>query len=462
MSSFSSKSILSISLLAWALVAPISQARADDSGKDPLDAAMNRLRARDVPGAIQLLERVDEDDEHYARAQAFLGHSIHARRDSTLDKGLACVDRAYAKAPDDLEVVLFYIWTHVKAGDVFRDDPTREHLKKIPPQLAYLAAKRELDIPAPSLSREKLEADLDYLEKRLVHCFSYLTRRKIDYLAGLDAIRASLEDETSVADFGLRLSMYLCLFGDAHSRLSVHPFSFVPRGFAPFIAKPHGERTYLMTERGDALLDADHPYLTEIDGQPLAKWLEVAGRLAPRGSPQLFRDVSHDFLGATRFLRGELGLPTKAKIRPTLESVDRSKTREMVVEVKQQPSASRRGRGSRVSSKRLGDVGYVKIPRMGVYSSFVNDLDDALHDLKSTKGLSIDVRDNSGSTQDGIKTFLPYLMRPDAPMKTVNVARYRIPLRAPEAQPGRVPRALRARTSSEYVDGLDRPTTKAD
>jgi C-terminal processing protease CtpA/Prc len=71
----------------------------------------------------------------------------------------------------------------------------------------------------------------------------------------------------------------------------------------------------------------------------------------------------------------------------------------------------------------------------------LDQLDRQMSGFADTTGLIIDVRGNGGGTQDVLRQLLPYFMRPDEPVKIVNVAAYRLPVLPPEPSPeGYLPR----------------------
>lgn len=80
-------------------------------------------------------------------------------------------------------------------------------------------------------------------------------------------------------------------------------------------------------------------------------------------------------------------------------------------------------------------IGYLRIPQMGYGDGYIAALDDSMQKFQGTRGLIIDVRGNSGGTQDTIRTILPWLMKPGSAMKIINVAAYRLPFPLPQTYP---------------------------
>ena len=76
----------------------------------------------------------------------------------------------------------------------------------------------------------------------------------------------------------------------------------------------------VLTLNLNQLLDPSCPYVASIDGLPLERWLEAAARHVARGSPQLIRRRSLEWLGEVGFLREELGLPPSEIVNIGLRS----------------------------------------------------------------------------------------------------------------------------------------------
>ncbi|MBI4600763.1 MAG: hypothetical protein HY721_02270 [Planctomycetes bacterium] len=401
---------------------------------DPFVQGMSALRANDVEKAIRLLGSVPETDSHFARAMITVGYQLYGRTLRRPEMGVPYVERAYAKAHDDMEVVKAYIDVLVLSGKAFPTErPEREHAKKVKPEFERLTRSFKSLIESPGLSRTKLEEDLDFLELRLKHCYSYLRRHGVDYEAALDAVRTSLRDETPLAEFALRVHMLLCLFGDMHSRLSFGVPSLLARGYAPFQAAPRGKRFIAFTTDRRSFIDPGCPFLVRIDGVEVARWLEAADPIIPRASPQLVAGQRLQMLILLNHLRQELDLPLKQDVQLELESEDGARRKSVSLRVENEPSE--RAPISRRDTGRIGEFGYLLVERMAMDSGFLDGLNDRMEELKGTKGLIIDVRDNGGGTQDALKTLLPYFLGPQDPLQIVNVAAYRLPVKLPRPNP---------------------------
>ena len=338
---------------------------------DPYREGMRALRRGNAEEGARLLARMAPDHPEYARTMAMLGWQVFAEGLGQPKRGLPFVKKAYEVAPTDRQVVRSYIKTHVLSGALF--DPAtiaRERSRTVAAEHKFLVTKPELR-DSELIPRKELEEDLQYLEHVLVTCFSYLELRPVDYRGALDAIRGSLAEETSLNQFRLQVAKLISLFCDGHARLSSPHAEYMPRGYAPYLAESHEDRVFLSD--GEEFLDPKHPYVNTIDGRPIAEWLEVASYIVVKESPQWRLRQSLQMLAYVNYIRAELGLPRKETIALQLESADRKSAREMEVKIARRPK-----RGVEFpdgESRRIGEVGYIRLPQMTGSSRFLGQLD---------------------------------------------------------------------------------------
>ena len=288
----------------------------DGASADAFIEGMKALRAKDVDGALRHLGAVPEDSGHFSRAMIILGHDVYGRMLEQPEKGVPYLERAYKRAPDDMEVVKAYIDILVLSGKAFPTArPERAHPAEPKPEFKALCRDFEHLASSPRIPRAKLEEDLDYLELRLENCYSYVDRRGIDYRGALDAVRASLAEETPIAVFALRTSMLFCLFGDAHTAFALSVGSLLPRGYAPFNAGSRQGRIFVHSPGRTAFINPECPFLVKLDGVPIEKWLQAANPIIPQGSPQFVQDKQLESLLLINYLRRELGLPVKEEVQ---------------------------------------------------------------------------------------------------------------------------------------------------
>ncbi|HWB05714.1 MAG TPA: S41 family peptidase [Verrucomicrobiales bacterium] len=426
-------------LLALAAVLPASaQEEAPGKGAETRDfygAGVAAARRGEYKEAAELLKQIKPEDKGYARGMALLAFQVYGNGLNRWKEGLPYAEKALKAAPRDSEVAYAFVRANVAAGVLFDDkDIARERPKTVAKEFAFLVSKPKIGDTSKKYPRKALEADLDYLEHVLTKCFAYLELRKVDYRGALDAIRISLDDEMPVNTFGICLTKLISLFGDGHASVFLGRSSLLPGGFAPYIAASDRGRVYLVAPSGEGFLDPKHPYVTAIDGRPIADWMQAAGYLVVKGSPQWHLRGSLEMMAYVTYLRGELGLPQEKSIALKLESEDRKDTAEMKVEIQARPA--RRPDFPRGDSRIIDDIGYLRLSRMTSSGNVLSELDNWMSKFRGTKGLILDVRGNTGGTKNILHTLFPYFMKPGAPMRFVEATSYRLPLAMPCAVPG--------------------------
>ena len=399
--------------------------------RDPYRDGMQAASSRNWTEAAELLAKVPPSHPRYARAMALLGHRVHALALGQPKEGLPWVKRAYDAAPQDRSVLQSYLRVGVLSGEWFDDaDLVRERRKDVLPEHAFLVTKPAWDDPSEKIAPEKLAQDLDWLEHILVHCFAYLKIQDVDYRAALDAIRASLDENTTRNLFQLQIAKLISLFGDGHARVAEPASRWMPSGYAPFVADDYAGRIWLYDPRTSKLLDAEHPWVKAIDGRPIEEWLRVAGYPVVKQSRQWHRRGALENLSFVNYVRAELGLPQDTTLRIELESDDGESTRGLEVEVGKKPL--RRLRFPRGESRRIGDVGYLRIPSMTSNPRFVAGLESWMDKFRDTKGLIIDLRGNTGGSKTILWALFPYFMKPDAPLRILELSVFRKPIELPQ------------------------------
>ena len=448
--------------LVMVLAAPatvIAQSQSPDpSARSAYAAGITAWRLGKTNEAIAQFSRVTEEDPNYLRAQMELGVRLLAEGAQQPERGLPFVERAYQKAPNDMEVVHalirceFLARTNLSAPLVSRPLPKtkRDEFKFITDSPKFLDSSRKV-------AGEKLRADVDFLELVLANVYSYADRRGADWRGALDALRASIGDGLPIDTFLLRLRRLLTLFGDPHTAVRTTYHGGMPRGHAPYLPVPDGRRVLALKPDRSGFLDPECRYLAAIDGVTISEWLRVAGFDVPRASPQFAWRATVHALDQIDYLRTELGLPLTNAVSFTLVTVDSSKTNIVTLAITNSFAASRRDANPASTNRILdGGIGYLRIAGMAADQRSLDRLDEAMEKFRETRGLVIDVRGNGGGSQDTIKTILPYFLSPGAPMKIINVAAYRLPVKLPEqcaeGYLGLFGRGLHPVTSSTWTD----------
>lgn len=413
-----------ITVGATALFALVFLGSGVSRAADPFDEGMALYDARMFVDAAEALRQVPGDHPRFADAMRIVGYNIYVHQLKQPKKGFPFLQKALAARSWDRAVVEDYARGCLAAGKKL---VTRKRSKKLEPKYEFLtqAVSPGGRWAEQKIAKQKLLDDLDILEFTLEHCYSYLELNEVDYRNALDTIRASLEERHRRDSFALSIARFLALFGDGHTRLIANPNRYMPPGETPFLAAGHGERVFLFLEDRTDFVDAEHPYVVQLDGQPVERWLAAAATLAPRGSPQFQRRQSLRNLRYVAFLRAVLGLPHAEQITLDLVSADGQKKKQVQLPVSDKHPVF--GQWPRHQTRRLdGDIGYLRIPRMSGEDEFLAELRRFMQEFRDTKGLVIDVRGNSGGSRHALRTLLPYFLEPEGGMRIVNVGARRL------------------------------------
>lgn len=385
----------------------------------------------DTARAIDLLLQLDTARAGYAQlalqaAGDFLGHG-----GATSDpRYWTLQDRARGAAPNDMDVVSAWIHAHVAARKDLAIQPARRAVPASVDERWRFINDTPPGAKGPLLPRADLLADIDDLELLLENCYSYLERRSVDYRGALDALRASITTDLDAATFAHRVARMMTIFGDPHSGLLPASEARVPVRFVM-----DGERVAVLKYDRSGLLDPTHPYLSAINGQPAAQWLAAAEQIVSQASPQYRRLRALEQLRRLGVVARQLQL-SATDFELTLASADGAGTARLPLQLGKNSPPAPPHWPARSSELRADNIGYLRITSMESSGDFTRRLDDWMSKFNGTRGLIIDVRGNSGGSQDAIQTMLPWLMKPGSPMKIINVAAYRLPLALPSPNGG--------------------------
>lgn len=269
---------------------------------------------------------------------------------------------------------------------------------------------------------EEAEADLAALEAFLAANYSYYAPRADRFLAAVDTIRAGLGESISRRDFAFQVRHAVAQFGDGHTRLSLSRNELRIRGKRlPFTLREAEGRVVAAALFG-GFEEADYPFLTHLDGEPVEDWLRAAHALNPATAPHRARQTALSTLYAFEHLRTLRRKASGDSVTVRLERADGASAVERTLPlVHPLPTP---GPSTDPSWRQRPDgVGVLMLPRMNRGRSFRAQLRAAMDALRETDGLIIDVRGNGGGARDALTTLLPYLI--DAP-RVVNAARLRI------------------------------------
>lgn len=300
----------------------------------------------------------------------------------------------------------------------------RDHATSIDPRYEGLAwivhgrGSRPLDATA-------VAADLDQLEWHVRHEHSYRDLAGIDVAAAFDAARAGLLGAASVDvdAFGLTLAKLVGTLGDGHGRVRGLA-SRMPGPYLPLLVFDTVDGPVAVRPDRSGFADPKRPRVTRLDGVDVERWIEAAARFAPQGSDQARRYMGTRNLRYVQAVRTELGLPLSETIDVELARLagDGARTTTLAL-------GDRRpifGEPPLGTTRRIGDVGYLRVPRMDDGPDVLAGLSRAMDGFRDTRGLVIDVRANGGGSRAILRHLMPYFLEEGEDAIIANVARYRL------------------------------------
>jgi hypothetical protein len=370
--------------------------------QDPYRDGMEAYLARDFQRAVELLSRVPASHPQYAKAMRFVGYNIFVREWNRPQDGIPYVTRAWKAAPGDSKVMEDVTRAYAKAGRTF--PPTDEEVR------AILAAPLPAAAAGRPFGRAEAQADLDELARVIESDYSYADLKGGDWRGALKTMRDGLPQTITRDELALRVAKFLSRFGDGHTGVEWRE----PAGYAAVLFGEHEGRIFAFEPDRSSVLGT----VTAIDGVPIARWLEAASSIVPKGADHFVRFHRARNLRFIAWLRTELGLPASGTVRFTIGPR----------EVERPLAANRptyadwpRGRTRKLD----GDLGYLRIAEMADDEAFLASLDRAMADFRGTRGLVIDVRGNGGGSRAALRRLFPYFMKADE-VRIANVAAGRI------------------------------------
>ena len=273
-----------------------------------------------------------------------------------------------------------------------------------------------------SLTPADYLADVDELERRLLDQSSYLTRLGFDHAKAFAELRRSVKAGIPPSRFASEVRKLVMQIGDCHAGV-LEDRPSPASGSLPLRPADTSSGIAALRINQDQPLDPECPYLESIDAIPLERWLDVASRFVPRGSPQLVRRRSLERLGEFASLREELGLAAGDTVTIGLRSAggERHATRRLRATNQGYAVAHVRLHASRLLA---GGIGYLRIPAMD--DRLTEPAADQIKSYRATKGMIIDVRDNSGGTYGLMRGIYGFFVPDGSGPIVTNVAAYRL------------------------------------
>ena len=274
--------------------------------------------------------------------------------------------------------------------------------------------------PPATMTAADVERDLNALQSELKNRWKAPQASGDDYRTAIASLRTRGANGMARTEFSVEVFRIVSTFVEGHAGVRGVEF---PPGDLPFYLESSGDRVVAVRIDRVSLVDPYRPYITRIDGRPIADWLSAAESLVPNASPQWTRRSALAHVQRIQFMRGVLGLPTPNTVVIEVATRDGRTRRDVTLEV------SSRSTGSVVwpsSASRVirGDIGYLRIPLMDEHA--VSEIATWMAEFRDTRGLIIDVRGNGGGSCAALRALFPYFMSATDTSRIVNPARYRV------------------------------------
>ena len=281
-----------------------------------------------------------------------------------------------------------------------------------------ILASRDVGVLSPA----DYLADVDELERRVLDQSSYLTRLGFDHEKAFEELRGSVKAGIAPARFAAEVRKLVMQIGDCHAGV-LETLTSPRSAMLPLRPADTASGVAALRINLDRPLDPDCPYLESIDGVPLARWLDAAARFVPRGSPQFVRSRSLERLGEFGSLREELGLADGETVTIGLKSSDGARHASQKLRATNQGYAVAQ---VRLQPSRLlaGEIGYLRIPVMD--DRLTEPTAEAIKSYRGTRGMIIDVRDNSGGTYGLMRGIYGFFVPEGTKPVVTNVAAFRL------------------------------------
>ncbi len=282
------------------------------------------------------------------------------------------------------------------------------------------------------LTRKQAAADLVALRDIIRDRHSYVAAVAYPYERAIDAMTAQLPEQVSIRNLALQIQKLVQHLGDSHAQV-VDWMQELPSGVSPFAVGIENNLAFAYDPQTRRLLDAEHPFISSIDGRPFFQWLEKAGDITsgPYASRSQRLARSLRLLRHVGYMRRELGLPEASDIALELCDTTNRSTRTVMVPVAEALEMS----GpllplSNESGVRPGNIGYLRIYSQSD-STLAARVDALMAPLRDTDALIIDARQCGGGTRECLSALFPYFMTPEDGPYIHNVARLRAPADTP-------------------------------
>jgi hypothetical protein len=296
--------------------------------------------------------------------------------------------------------------------------------------------RRPLDLAQP-LTADQCRSDLAQFRRLIDRHWMLASATDSNFGAVCDAVQVKAEHGMTSEQLLLELQKVLALGIDGHAEMGL--FNAIRNGQAirgGIKDQEAGQLPFLMDLCGDhyvayvhdrapgkfinpkrkfryRLLDDEFPYLIEIDGVPVEKWIDCARQFVPKGPQHAVRWRCVRLLQGLRFMRVQMGLTIADTVRITLSSEDLTRTRKLELPTAREYIEHRKK--PHADWQLLEDnIGYISV-QTGAEPG-VRNIITGMPNLRETRGLVLDCRDNTGiGKADAVVTIGAYLLPRDTP-----------------------------------------------
>ncbi|MEM9887401.1 MAG: S41 family peptidase [Bacteroidota bacterium] len=296
------------------------------------------------------------------------------------------------------------------------------------------------------LSKHAVLEDLQHLENQLQRISSYQGLNGYNYQIDFERYRNTLSSDSIVkTDFGLFLSKSIGKIGDRHAY--VKNYNLADEKFMPFIIAPFENQVLALQYNSDHkyfdYLHANYPYLTAINGMKLKL---ILAQICPEA---IYAPKAAYHARAVKQLRHleESFAIMNQPLPMTCTFTFSGEKGDTTVDMSILSTANRKGRWSDqfayldVRESEMNntakiapyfkvdqdEIAYLRIPKMlhpedapNYYQLF----HEFMQNIRESKALIIDVRDNGGGGRELILELAKYLVHPDT-IQVVNIAQQR-------------------------------------
>jgi len=302
-----------------------------------------------------------------------------------------------------------------------------------PPEAANPKAKQtRQEYFAEKLTTEDMLADLTELDSLLKEKWALVDANGVDFSAEIAALKVRMPMISTRFNFSLEVQKLLAKGIDGHIGVggvlwgvsSQWRDSNGQRTPMPFGVELSGDRyiahVWEDLEKGNPVnptmkyrhvpLREGLPYVLEIDGIPIERWIETASEFVSKGSIDAVRSRATTQIANLGFYRKQLGLENRPVVRVKLTSEDRVQSVELQLPIKDRiygplPVA-------RPESKLLdGNFGYMWFQVVSGQSEQM--IIEKMPQFRTTNGLIVDLRDCHGGTPGSLTFLAAFLLPPE-------------------------------------------------